>query len=395
MQDIYKQRSNWKIILALTGILILLITILYSNYLANKLIEVEEKNAQLFQKAVTKINEGDTLNIDPSSKIEDMSFIHDVVMSYPFPVILESDYGSAQGQNFSPEQDTNQQFLIQKIKEHKASGKSPVIGPPGYASKIYFFNSKLVTYINYFPLVQILLVGFFIGLGYYLFNASKKAEQNRVWAGMAKETAHQLGTPISAIFGWIQHLRDNPNINSAQSELIDELEKDVQRLDLIADRFSKIGSAPELKKHYLVKELNEVKEYMKRRAPRKINFNFPNSDEHHEMVNINQHLFAWVVENLLRNSLDAMNNEGAITASVYSEGEYHCVDIKDTGKGIPQNKFKTVFQPGYSTKSRGWGLGLSLANRIIEEYHQGKIFVKNSVLGEGTTFTIKLPMYHP
>ena len=208
---------------------------------------------------------------------------------------------------------------------------------------------------------------------------------------MAKETAHQLGTPISAILAWIEHLKTISD-DADQQEIIQELSKDVNRLELIADRFSKIGSAPKLDKVNVIEELNDMMVYMKRRAAKKVEFSFPQhvaSEVFH--VAINKHLFDWVIENLLRNSLDAMDGKGEISIQVNKESDGVHININDSGKGIPNSKFKTVFEPGFSTKKRGWGLGLSLAKRIIENYHKGKIFVKNSKLDEGTTFSIILP----
>ena len=191
--------------------------------------------------------------------------------------------------------------------------------------------------------------------------------------------------------GWIVHLRDTYPDDEYMQDVVGELEKDVNRLDLVADRFSKIGSKPELKSINIYAELENMRDYMKRRASRKIKFEFPDPQSAPKLVQINPPLFNWVVENLMRNALDAMEGKGTISANVYEEKDYVCIDVSDTGKGIPSSKFKTVFKPGYSTKKRGWGLGLSLAKRIIETYHSGRIFVAESLPKERTTFTIKLP----
>ncbi|MEY3422340.1 MAG: hypothetical protein RIR48_2647, partial [Bacteroidota bacterium] len=236
-----------------------------------------------------------------------------------------------------------------------------------------------------------LLVSLYIALGYFLFSSSRRAEQNRVWAGMAKETAHQLGTPISAIIGWIEYLRDNYKDDPGKLEVVNELNKDVERLELVADRFSKIGSEPVLQEANIYDELVEVKEYLQRRAPRKIVFEFFRP-EIAIFAMINKHLFAWVIENLVRNSLDAMDGKGRIWCQIYKQNNYVYIELSDTGHGIPSGKFKSIFNPGYSTKKRGWGLGLSLAKRIVEEYHKGKIFVKSSKPNEETTFCIVLPL---
>lgn len=383
MQEIYSSQNKWKLFLALFGGMMLLITMYYSNYLATKLKENEEKNANLFLTAMMEAANDE--NLDQS-----LGIIDTIISNFNLPVIFEADDGYMEGYNFLDTTITNQSILLEKKDQYIKSGLPPLEGV-GYFKNIYYFNSKLTDYINYYPYVQILLVGLFIWLGYFFFNTSRKAEQNRVWAGMAKETAHQLGTPISAILAWIEHLREYNVHDEAYKEILAELEKDVDRLDLVADRFSKIGSHPDLIKSDIYKRLFEVEAYMKRRASRKIIFDFPKGDHLPLYSNINEHLFDWVAENLIRNSLDAMSNEGKISAQVYEEDNMVCIDLSDTGKGIAQNKFNTIFKPGYSTKQRGWGLGLSLAKRIIEEYHKGKIFVKQSILDEGTTFTIKLP----
>ena len=256
---------------------------------------------------------------------------------------------------------------------------------------MYYKPSKLLRLLTYFPLIMLLMLTAFMGLGYLGLSTSRKAEQNRVWVGMAKETAHQLGTPISAIVAWIEHLRGSSEADEEKLEILDELTKDVDRLNLIADRFSKIGSAPELEKKNIFAELSKTKNYMQRRASRKVQFDFPDEANDPIYVKINSHLFNWVLENLVRNALDAMAGEGLIKAEVNEDAHYIGIDITDTGKGIPYNKQKVVFQPGYTTKKRGWGLGLSLAKRIIENYHEGKIYVKKSEQNVGTTFTIKLP----
>ena len=380
----YNQRSGWNIALAILGLGILGVTLFYSNYLANSLKETEAKNKEFYLDAIDDLaNESDlNANIDLQLAIRDR---------FALPSIVETE-GTYEGANWGELKDSDQEFLSKKVKSFIAEGLEPLAYPAADA-KIYVFNSPLVQLIRLYPLVQVLLVGLFIALGYYVFNASRSAEQNRVWAGMAKETAHQLGTPISAILAWIEHLRESNADNPDELEVLDELGKDVDRLDLIADRFSKIGSAPELERTNLYDQLDDIKSYMQRRAPRRVNFEFPDRSTIEPLyVNVNQHLFSWVLENLIRNSLDAMDGKGSIKAAVKTQANQISIDLSDTGKGIPSNKFKSVFAPGFSTKQRGWGLGLSLAKRIIENYHKGKIFVKSSKVDEGTTFTISLPL---
>lgn len=385
MQDIYQQRSNWKFILAVIGAIILITTILYSNYLAKNLEENELKNAKVYEDAIEFLKDNNTdLNADVR--------VHEyIINNFSLPVIMKDDKGELSAFNF-PEHKTNDKvYLQEEINKYIASGKKPMKGT-GYSTEIYTFNSELLSYIRYFPLVQFFLVGSFIAFGYFLFNSSKRAEQNRVWAGMAKETAHQLGTPISAIMGWVTLLKENKKNDSEIIEVAAELEKDVERLNLVADRFSKIGSAPELQAKDLAMEVESVVTYMEKRASKNVQFEITKNEGQIFISNINSHLFEWVIENLLRNSLDAMDGKGKISLHFYIEEKYNCVDITDTGKGIPISKFDTIFNPGYSTKLRGWGLGLSLAKRIIEEYHSGKIFVKASKQDEFTTFCVKLKM---
>ena len=380
----YKQRKGWNVILALFGLGILGVTLYYSNYLAKNLKENEEKNKAIYFDAIDDLANESNLdaNIDLQLEIRDR---------FALPTIVETN-GTFDGANWGENRDSNQKFLEGKVESFLDGGMEPLDYPAADA-KIYVFNSPLVQLIRFYPLVQVLLVGFYIALGYYVFNASRSAEQNRVWAGMAKETAHQLGTPISAILAWIEHLRESYDQDPDQLEILDELGKDVERLDLIADRFSKIGSAPELEHTNLFNQLDDIKSYMQRRAPRRVSFEFPSRNDFDPIyVNVNQHLFSWVLENLIRNSLDAMDGKGTIKAEVKKHNNNISIDLSDTGKGIPNNKFKSVFAPGYSTKQRGWGLGLSLAKRIIENYHKGKIFVKSSKVDEGTTFTISLPV---
>ena len=384
--DIYNKRQWWKIVLAIIGFIIVLITMFYSNYLADRLAENEKNNVSLFVEYL-KINLSS--DADPQGDLTfELAFIE---KANTIPLILEDEAGVLIGFNFVPEEkNSDSLFLEQRKKAFLKSGKDPIEGT-GYASFTYYENSRLYTLITYFPIVQVLLLGAFIGLGYFFFSTSRKAEQSRVWAGMAKETAHQLGTPITAILAWIDHLKELNVGRDDELEIIGELSNDVDRLGLIADRFSKIGSKPKLTSINIYEELEACRKYMQRRASKKMVFDFPDYENQTLHVNINQHLFDWVIENLIRNSLDAMGATGKITAEIKDESNYVTIDITDTGKGIPANKQKTVFEPGFTTKTRGWGLGLSLAKRIIEDYHKGKIFVKNSKINEGTTFTIRLP----
>jgi len=374
--------------LALAGVVILVISMLYSNYIASNIAEQERKVANTVNLAYGEIigipdscwtNCGDCIDLTfPTQILEANTTI---------PTILVSRYGKINYFINYPE-GTDTSTVENDVEKLKSQGFQPI---EAESQLIYYKQSYLLTLLQYFPIVQFLLIAAFVLFGYLAFSSARRAEENRVWVGMAKETAHQLGTPISGILGWIQHIQMIREDDEEMQEIVTELNKDVNRLNLVADRFSKIGSAPELKPVNAYYELDQCRAYMERRAPRKVSFDFPAPDAGDLTIYINAHLFDWVVENLLRNALDAMGGKGKISAEIYEDEWFVYMDISDTGKGIPANKTKTVFRPGFTTKKRGWGLGLSLAKRIIEEYHLGKIFVKKSVEGEGTTFTIQMP----
>ena len=383
----YFNNSKAKIILAFLGLAIFVTTMVYSQYLARKLKDREEATMELITTAMSVV-----ANInDPG---QDNIIMEGLILEQfdgLLPTIMESETGKLQGYNYSKEwQNSDQEFLLERRQKLIDSGFEPIKGF-GSSNFIYYEHSRLYRLISLFPIAQILLIGTFVILGYIVFASSRRAEQNQIWTGMAKETAHQLGTPTSAIMGWIEHLKDISQGNEEYSEVITELKNDVDRLDLIADRFSKIGSKPDLHPIDLISELNACKNYMQRRASKHVQFDFPKPEEYSIICQLNSHLFSWVIENLLRNALDAMEGKGSITVEVESQAEKAIINLTDTGKGIAANNLKNVFKPGFTTKKRGWGLGLSLAKRIIENYHKGKIYIKQSKPGEGTTFTIELP----
>ncbi len=392
--DIYKKKSRWKIYLAVAGALIVLISTLYSNYLARQIAEEEKKKVLLYFDALAEIEAKGVYSMRlqsryPEAPEPDLTFVFNIIQANTtIPVLLVGENGRINDAlNYGKIDSLGKEKELQRFI---AAGTKPLIGSEG--QRLYFKESTLLTQLRYFPFFQFGLIGAFIIVGYLAFSSARKAQENRVWVGMAKETAHQLGTPISAIIGWIEHIKMIREEDEDMLEVAAELRKDVTRLELVADRFSKIGSEPELKPINVYDEIEKCRVYMERRAPRKVNFNFPDPTANAAInFNINPHLFDWVVENLLRNALDAMNGKGEITATIYEDKKDVFIDISDTGSGIPANKFKSVFNPGFTTKKRGWGLGLSLAKRIIEKYHTGKIFVKKSEENRGTTFTIQLP----
>lgn len=251
---------------------------------------------------------------------------------------------------------------------------------------IYYEESRVITQLRYFPYVQFGIIGLFLLVSYALFSLFRNAEQNQVWVGMAKETAHQLGTPLSSLMAWMELLKESGTDPAAVSEM----RKDVGRLETITERFSKIGSTPELVPERIDHVLRETVQYLRPRMPSRVKIEVERPVDPALSVPLNRALFSWVLENLIRNAVDAMEGEGSITIATEKDGKDVHVDITDTGKGIPASKLKTVFQPGFTTKKRGWGLGLSLTKRIVESYHKGKIFVKRSAVGKGTTFRISL-----
>ena len=249
---------------------------------------------------------------------------------------------------------------------------------------IFYRTSDLVEQMRYYPVIQFFVVALFILIGYLLFSYARRSEQNQVWAGMAKETAHQLGTPISSLMGWVELLKmqDEPFVGT------EEMEKDIERLQIVTDRFSKIGSVPVLEPTDINSVIRDTMDYLQKRFSK---FDFEiNLPKNELIIPLIPSLFRWVLENLTKNAIDAMGDRGKITLDLFDDGDHIHIDVSDTGKGIPKSQLKQVFNPGFTSKKRGWGLGLSLAKRIIEDYHKGKIFVKSSVIGQGTTFRITL-----
>jgi signal transduction histidine kinase len=319
------------------------------------------------------------------------TFISEVVVNTASaPVILTDeklnmiDYG-----NIDSAKVADKDNLLKTLKEMQ-SVHEPIEADLGEGVKrfIYYDDSTTLKQLRIFPYVQLAIFALFLLISYFAFSNARRAEQNLVWVGMAKETAHQLGTPISSLSGWVEVLRELEGMEGNQ-KILNELDSDIQRLTLVADRFSKIGSVPQLQKENALATVERNVDYMRKRASRKVVMTVSGGEE--DFISINNQLFDWVLENLLKNALDAMDGEGCIKVTISSDDRHVFIDVSDTGKGIPKNKFETIFEPGYSTKRRGWGLGLSLTRRIVEEYHKGKIFVKHSEIGKGTTFRISLP----
>ena len=380
----FQQIINWRTLVAIIAILIASGTIVYSRYLANKIANEEKQKVEEWVEAgkflINSPNEADTRL--PFKIIQNNE--NDV------PIIETDEKDSIiQFINLDSAKIANDgSYLSNKLKSFKSQNEPIVWTNPSDSTKqnlYYYGESRLLTEVRYYPIVQLIIVGLFIIIMLLALRSSYRSVQNQVWAGMAKETAHQLGTPVSSLQGWVEMLKQNPD----NSKIVPELEKDVNRLQLVSDRFGKIGSSPQLEKHDVISQVTTMMDYMKKRAPGKVNFSI-NTNEKEIFARISPPLFDWVIENLLKNSLDAMEGTGEIKISIENLPDKVNIDLKDTGKGIPLSMQQKVFKPGFTTKKRGWGLGLSLSKRIIQQYHKGEIFVKNSEPGKGTTFRIVL-----
>jgi len=274
--------------------------------------------------------------------------------------------------------------LQQQLAEMKTQNQPLEIVIDDQKSYVFYKDSDLLQQLKWYPFVQFFVIGLFLIISYYVFSTSRKAEQNQVWVGMAKETAHQLGTPLSSLMAWVEILKSQ----NTDKLTVEELEKDIKRLEMITERFSKIGAVPVLKSENIISIIEDSAQYLRGRISKNVSLTI-DSEQPEILAKVNPSLFSWVLENLIKNAVDAMSGKGQITISIKDLGQYIYIDITDTGSGIPKNKQKTVFEPGFTTKKRGWGLGLSLVKRIIEGYHKGKVFVKNSS-PQGTTFRIVL-----
>ena len=303
------------------------------------------------------------------------------------PMILVDAKGDVVNtQNLDSVKALKPKFLEEQLAIMKEQNKPIVISYDGKNKQyIYYRDSDLLDKLTYYPLALILILVLFLAVIYLFYSSNKASETNKLWTGMAKETAHQIGTPLSSLLGWISILK----MEKVDETYIEEIEKDVHRLNTIANRFSKIGSIPELKKENIVDITKQAFDYLESRSSKQITFSFSSSaDEIY--TNLNTELFGWVIENLIKNAIDAMLGKGQLNLQIETSQKKVKITVTDTGKGMPKKLFKQIFKPGFTTKKRGWGLGLSLSKRIVEDYHNGKIFVKKSEIDKGTTFQILL-----
>lgn len=385
MQWIDRMRQV-KILLVVMAVVMSVGSLVISHFLVRDLKREEQRKMEIWAEAMRSLNSAD--------EYTDLTLVLTVLNSNStIPVVVLDREGEVQDYRNIPLREGSAEEQMRAVKR-----KAQAMMDAGRVIRVYlsstdymeicYADSLLLRRLAWWPYVQLGLVFVFVVVAIFALLSSKRAEQNKVWVGLSKETAHQLGTPISSLMAWQEMLREA----YPDDELLPEMGKDVERLQRIAERFSKIGSLPELRPESLNEVLSAVTQYISRRASNRVRLTCT-VPQQPLIVPMCSSLFEWVVENLCKNAIDAMDGQGSITLTASTEGSLAVVEVADTGKGIPKNKFRTVFTPGFTTKKRGWGLGLSLAKRIVEEYHHGRIYVKNSEVGRGTTFRIELKMH--
>lgn len=375
---------NWRTILIAVAVAIVLLSLFFSQYLSEKIAREEKIKIEQWVEALNDINNAEHADARLASMIltENSKDIPMIAVTEKGHVLDHRNIDSARA-----EQDPK---YVQKMLESFKSKNDPVVWTnplnPEEVNLVYYGESKLLKQIRYFPIIQLVVLALFVVVLVIAISNKNKSTQNQVWAGMAKETAHQLGTPLSSLQGWVELLKET----DGSEKIALEMSKDVDRLKLVSDRFGKIGSTPQLEPANIIAHIHQMVNYLKRRAPEKVHFEVVTPGDDVEIL-MNAPLFDWVMENLLKNALDAMEGSGTIAVKVIPEHAKMIVEVSDTGKGIQKKNLPQVFKPGFTTKQRGWGLGLSLSKRIVEQYHRGTLFVKHSEPGKGTTFRIELP----
>jgi len=380
----FRQLLNWRTLLALIAILIVSGTIWYSSYLADKIEKEERQKVEQWVKASAFLLYSSSTDTDLAIKIlEDNTDIPIIATDEKGKIIEYKNLDSSKAES------KDSGYLYRCLADFRAENRPITFYDPIDSTKVnryYYGHSQLLDEVRYYPLVQLFIVGLFIVITLLSLRSAYRSTQNQVWAGMAKETAHQLGTPVSSLEGWMEILKET----HGQESFVYEMEKDVNRLRLVSDRFGKIGSTPQLEEKDIVEQVRMMMDYVKKRAGGKVSFELNIQGAEVIPVRISAPLFDWVIENLLKNALDAMEGKGSITVNIQDAEKNITIDVADTGKGISSRNIGKVFKPGFTTKKRGWGLGLSLSKRIIEQYHQGSLTVKQSEIGKGTTFRIVL-----
>jgi len=390
----YEKKRRWKFFLLIFAIVIGTASVVYSDFFVKKMQQEEQVQFQLY----VKVTEQSLVMYDDDRYTD---LLGTIIRNTKLPVIMTDGDGLINSYRGLDSTKTNYNvekqdkttydpaYFEKELREMKKQHPgTPIIGLDGKIWNIYHKDSFILTQLRYFPFIQLAVIGLFLLTAYVAFSSSRRSEQDQVWVGMAKETAHQLGTPISSLMAWVELMKSR--FDAEDDPLIAEMENDIKRLEVITDRFSKIGSKPILEDHVVYTVISNFIQYFQLRTSDKVIFKITGDDQVRALLNVP--LFDWVTENLLKNAANAIENEGHITVNIIEHlaKEEVFIDITDTGKGIPRSKFDAVFQPGYTTRKRGWGLGLSLTKRIVENYHSGQIFVKDSEIGKGTTFRIIL-----
>ena len=394
--DIYAKKQKWKFVLIGFAILIGISSLFVTNMLVKELKLEERKKIELWAAATNQLvnltGEGDfSLAIKVISENNNIPVIlvddcDTILESRNFEIYTKVDSFFFSIGVLSPTEITPE-FLRKELTSIKENGETPIEVPIiGDTQWIYYKDSVLLNRLRFYPIYQLGFIGIFMFIAYFIFSSSRRSEQNQVWAGMAKETAHQLGTPLSSLMAWLELLKSKEGMK----EMVVEMEKDIIRLETITARFSKIGSKPNLETLNIIELLKESTNYLKSRFPEKVNIKM-NFEKEEVLVPVSQVLLNWVIENICKNAVDAIKGKGEIEVSVIEEKTHVLINISDNGVGINRSILKNIFKPGVTSKKRGWGLGLSLSKRIVEQYHKGSLFVMQSEKGVGTTFTIKLP----
>jgi signal transduction histidine kinase len=388
-----RQLLNWRTLLGFIAIFIVSGTIAYSTYLANKIAKEERRKVELWVEAGNTLLTSTNTDVTLPLLVTRQNDIPIIATTEKDSILEWVNLDSGRVANGWPQDDSTKNlnsntYLRDRLKDFR-SGKLSYewVNPldTTQRNRYYYGESRLLKEVRYYPIVQLLIVGLFIFITIQAIRSSYRSTQNGVWAGMAKETAHQLGTPVSSLEGWVEILKET----HGREDFVYEMEKDVNRLRLVSDRFGKIGSTPQLEERNIVLQVENMVDYVQKRAGGKVSFNL-HAHEQNIQARISPPLFDWVIENLLKNALDAMEGKGQITVDISNSGDEVLVDVTDTGKGISRQNLTRVFKPGFTTKKRGWGLGLSLSKRIIDQYHKGALTVKHSEVGKGTTFRIVL-----
>ena len=375
------KNTYWTKRIAIIISLLIVSFILWNTYVFfQKFKEEERGKIEIYATAIKELASNPDLNANTNLINKVYATVEDT------PTILVNKDGSIDlFRNLDSIKSKKSKYIQEQLSIMKNQNAPVEIDLLGSKKYIYYRNSDLLYKLKYYPLALVLILALFLTIIYMVYKSRKVAEHNKLWTGMAKETAHQIGTPLSSLLGWVAILRSE-NVNE---EYIVEIEKDVDRLSTIANRFSKIGSLPKLKTHNIVSVTQTAFNYLLSRSSKQINFSF-SSDKEELSTQLNIELYGWVIENLIKNAIDAMRGKGSISLEIKETSKLVKIIVTDSGKGIPKSQFKQIFKPGFTTKKRGWGLGLSLSKRIIDDYHNGKIFVQKSELGKGTIFEIQL-----